>query len=144
MIFLGFDRLDRRIRHVAVAARPDDAVQYHGCAVGGELVAQVRNEVDRFAVDVGEFALRRTQICGPVRMGLPGWAVQDESGAVPVGQRQEAPEITCQRVAPGRLCEQRMGRELANLDALVEYQVRLQACVGQEQFAAGLRQLPAE
>jgi hypothetical protein len=76
--------------HVAVAARPDDAVDEDRRGRVGVLVADLLRERHGGAVDGVERYRVVAQHRAPVRVRAPGRRVEDEAGAALARDREEA------------------------------------------------------
>ena len=134
VIVLGFIRGDIGLRRIGIAARTDHAVQDNLPAVSTVLVAQRCDESDGFPIGGFQLRIRGAQISAPMRMRFPGLAVQHEPRVEIRRQSQKFAKIIRQSLSPRGIGQQRVGRKLGDFNAVVKYQVGLEAGIGQKTF----------
>ena len=86
VIGLGLIDGDSGFRCIGVTTRPDNAVQDDGTRVARKFLAELGDKFDGVLVIRSNLGFRRAEIIGPVHMGFPGLAVQDQTGALGFGK----------------------------------------------------------
>ena len=124
---------------VAVSARPDAAAHHDGGA-DVELGPQLNEGVDSETVRFGQSGAAVTEQVSPVRAGAPGGGFEDESGPRLCGDGCVLEKVAIKTRSPGVVAQQRHGREVRQLIAVVKDQRRLEAGVGQERLPVYLRE----
>ena len=136
---LGLVRRHRGVGLVAVAARADitrDDDRGHGPRVAPDLGQQR----DGSLVQPFEIGRPVAQFRTPVPAGPPGRRFQQET-TVMIGRDGKVPfEIGAQRPAPLDGVEQRVGGETRQVQPIEEDKRRLEAGIGEQRRAVGLRQ----
>jgi hypothetical protein len=136
VILLGVRGRHRVLDHVAVAARPDDAVDEHRWSGRPVLVADLLGELDRRAVDSVERLSVVAQPCAPVRVRAPRRGVEDEAGVALARDVEVAREVVAQRGPALAVLEQLVRGEQRQVEPAVEDHRRLEAAVGEEDAVA--------
>ena len=95
-------------------------------------------EGDGFAIGCCELAASVADALRPIGVGAPGGALEDQTRVVLEGEIDVGPEVAAERGASGVVGEQGEGREMREIDALVEDQGGFDAAVGEEGVAGEL------
>ena len=132
VVALGFLGAQLPRRPVGVALGTEGAADGDRRRRALPFLAQALAELGGFAVDLGQPPRRVAEPLPPVRAGAPGRRVEGEADLVLAGELEEALVVAAQRLAPARVLEQDEGRELRQLDPLLEDHRRLEAAVADE------------
>lgn len=124
---------------VAIAARADAAAYHHGRGRRFMAGAQVVHQLHRLPVHRRDVVGRVAELGAPVGAGPPGRALQDETHAVGLGDGDVAFVVARERGPAVGIAEQVEGREVGQVEAVLEDQRGLDTAVGQEEGAAALR-----
>ena len=120
----------RRPDHIAVAARADHAVDDR--RETRPLDGERRHELDSPVVDGGQTDGVVAEAGPPVEVGPPRGRVQHEPGAEALGEI-EVRRVVGDQAGPSVLgVEQGKGREVGQVETLVEHEGGLETAVGQE------------
>ena len=100
---------------VKVSARPDHRIEHYWLYVPAEALPQIGDEAETFFVSTSKIGVAGVEGTLPMRMCLPGDAVEDETGVHLLRQLQKPIEVSRQRRTPLRRWQERMGGEPPNL-----------------------------
>jgi hypothetical protein len=128
--------------HIAIAPWAKTPADDHWRRWGFVGTADVLQQRNRSVVCVGEGGIRVAEPPPPVAARAPGGALKDQPDAVLPGDRCIGTEVAMQRLLPCVRTQEVKGREVWELQALVEDERGLDSAVREKEAAGELWQAP--